>query len=130
MLAMLIHSTIKATLWLAIGFGLSACSAAASPAFPSPRPVGSTGAAIIESPEPATATIIPNFESPEPATDSIIPNTQTPIPPTVTSIPAASLPDLGPAPDFTNEIWLNSDRPLNLASLQGKVVLVEFWTFG
>ena len=39
------------------------------------------------------------------------------------------LPDLGPAPDFQNDVWLNSE-PLTLAELQGKVVLVEFWTFG
>lgn len=43
---------------------------------------------------------------------------------------AAALPDLGPAPDFTNEVWLNSDGPLTLESLKGEVVLVEFWTFG
>ena len=127
---MLIQSAIKVTLWLAIGFGLAACAAAASPASLSPRSDDSTGAPIIESPKPAMATTIPNIEGPETATASIIPNIQTPIPPTVTSVPAASLPDLGPAPDFTNELWLNSDRPLNLASLQGKVVLVEFWTFG
>lgn len=34
-----------------------------------------------------------------------------------------------PAPDITNPTWLNSD-PLCLADLRGKVVLVEFWTFG
>lgn len=51
-------------------------------------------------------------------------------PPTPTSFPAAALPDLGPAPDFANETWLNTDRPLNLSALRGKVVLVEFWTFG
>jgi len=127
---MLNQSAIKATLWLAISFGLVACAAATSTASPSPRPDDSTGAPIIASPKPAMATTIPNIEGPETATASIIPNIQTPIPPTVTSVPAASLPDLGPAPDFTNELWLNSDRPLNLASLQGKVVLVEFWTFG
>ena len=33
------------------------------------------------------------------------------------------------APDITNQIWLNSE-PLHLADLKGKVVLVEFWTFG
>lgn len=42
----------------------------------------------------------------------------------------AALPILGPAPDITNEIWLNTDGPLSLAALRGKVVLVEFWTFG
>jgi len=34
------------------------------------------------------------------------------------------LQDLGPAPELTNEIWLNSDRPLTLEALQGKVVLL------
>jgi thiol-disulfide isomerase/thioredoxin len=33
------------------------------------------------------------------------------------------------APDITNETWLNS-APLHLADLKGKVVMVEFWTFG
>ena len=33
------------------------------------------------------------------------------------------------APDITNEIWLNSE-PRRMADLRGKVVLVEFWTFG
>jgi thiol-disulfide isomerase/thioredoxin len=42
----------------------------------------------------------------------------------------ASLPDLGPAPELTNEIWLNVDSPLRLADLRGKVVALEMWTFG
>ena len=25
--------------------------------------------------------------------------------------------------------WLNSERPLTLAELRGKIVLLEFWTF-
>lgn len=33
------------------------------------------------------------------------------------------------APDITNPTWLNSE-PLHLADLKGKVVMVEFWTFG
>jgi thiol-disulfide isomerase/thioredoxin len=41
-----------------------------------------------------------------------------------------SLPDLGEAPELTNEIWLNTTVPLRLADLQGKVVLIEMWTFG
>ena len=40
-----------------------------------------------------------------------------------------SLSDHGPAPDFTGiSNWLNSS-PLTAASLQGKVVLIQFWTF-
>jgi thiol-disulfide isomerase/thioredoxin len=41
-----------------------------------------------------------------------------------------SLPDLGTAPELQNEVWLNSDRPLRLAELGGKVVLLDMWTFG
>ncbi len=41
-----------------------------------------------------------------------------------------SLPDLGLAPELTNDIWLNVDSPLRLADLRGKVVLLEMWTFG
>jgi thiol-disulfide isomerase/thioredoxin len=44
-----------------------------------------------------------------------------------------SLPDLGPAPELTNDIWLNVDTqatPLRLAGLRGKVVALDMWTFG
>jgi thiol-disulfide isomerase/thioredoxin len=41
-----------------------------------------------------------------------------------------NLPDLGPAPELTNAVWINSDQPLRLAGLRGKVVLLEMWTFG
>ena len=40
------------------------------------------------------------------------------------------LEDLGPAPELTNTTWLNTDQPLRLADLRGKVVLLEMWTFG
>ena len=40
------------------------------------------------------------------------------------------LEDLGPAPEFTGiDAWINTD-PLTMGALRGKVVLVEFWTFG
>jgi cytochrome c biogenesis protein CcdA/thiol-disulfide isomerase/thioredoxin len=44
----------------------------------------------------------------------------------------SSLPVLGQAPDFTNnQRWFNTpgERPLSLAGLRGKVVLVDFWTY-
>ena len=41
-----------------------------------------------------------------------------------------SLPDLGPAPELTNDTWLNVSAPLHIADLRGKVVIVEMWTFG
>jgi thiol-disulfide isomerase/thioredoxin len=40
-----------------------------------------------------------------------------------------TLRDLGPAPELTNTVWLNSPEPLRLANLHGKVVLLEMWTF-
>lgn len=33
------------------------------------------------------------------------------------------------APELSGEHWLNS-RPLTVAGLKGRVVLVEFWTYG
>ena len=43
---------------------------------------------------------------------------------------AAAQPRVGqPAPDIAGEKWVNS-APLTIAGLQGRVVLVEFWTFG
>jgi len=42
----------------------------------------------------------------------------------------SSLLDLGPAPELTNETWLNVDAHLRLADLRGKVVLIDMWTFG
>ena len=45
------------------------------------------------------------------------------------AVQAATLPDLGAAPEFTGiERWLNS-QPLTLAQLRGRVVLVDFWTY-
>ena len=41
-----------------------------------------------------------------------------------------ALPNLGPAPELQNEIWLNTDHPLRLADLRGSVVLIDMWTFG
>ncbi len=44
----------------------------------------------------------------------------------------SSLPVLGTAPGFSgNQAWFNTpgERPLTLAELRGKVVLVDFWTY-
>lgn len=41
----------------------------------------------------------------------------------------ATLENRGVPPELHNEVWLNSE-PLKLADLHGKVVIVEFWTFG
>ena len=35
------------------------------------------------------------------------------------------------APEFPSGLeWLNTPRPLSIAGLRGKIVLLEFWTFG
>ena len=51
--------------------------------------------------------------------------------PLASSLPVSvPLEDLGPAPEIRGiTAWINS-RPLTLANLRGKVVLVHFWTFG
>lgn len=33
------------------------------------------------------------------------------------------------APELSNTVWINSP-PLRLADLRGKVILLEFWTYG
>lgn len=43
---------------------------------------------------------------------------------------APELPELGNAPELTNETWLNVEQPLRLKDLRGKVVLLDMWTFG
>jgi cytochrome c biogenesis protein CcdA/thiol-disulfide isomerase/thioredoxin len=41
----------------------------------------------------------------------------------------AELDDYGPAPDFVgNDRWFNS-KPLTIAALRGRVVLIDFWTY-
>ncbi|MDK1030087.1 MAG: hypothetical protein QGM50_09335 [Anaerolineae bacterium] len=61
-----------------------------------------------------------------PSSESLSANDQPP-----ESLPTAvSLPDLGLAPELTNDIWLNVDAPLRLADLRGKVVGLAMWTFG
>lgn len=55
----------------------------------------------------------------------------TTIAPTYDTIPlTVELQDLGTAPEITNNEWINTEKPLRLAELRGKVVVVEFWTFG
>ena len=50
----------------------------------------------------------------------------------IPGVKTPSLPDLGTAPEFTdNQDWFNTpgDKPLTLAGLRGHVVLVDFWTY-
>jgi DNA-binding beta-propeller fold protein YncE len=52
-----------------------------------------------------------------------------------TTIPGAlgdtTSPPASPAPEFPDGLdWINVDRPLSFAELRGKVVLLDFWTYG
>ena len=52
-----------------------------------------------------------------------------PLPPTPSAPEGATLPVLGPMPSLDGATtWLNS-APLSTASLRGKVVVVDFWTY-
>ena len=42
----------------------------------------------------------------------------------------SSLPDLGAAPELESDTWINTDSPLSLSALRGKVVLLDMWTYG
>jgi cytochrome c biogenesis protein CcdA/thiol-disulfide isomerase/thioredoxin len=50
----------------------------------------------------------------------------------IPGVKTPSLPNLGAAPEFTdNQQWFNTpgDKPLTLARLRGHVVIVDFWTY-
>ncbi len=43
---------------------------------------------------------------------------------------SSSLPNLGRAPEFVGITrWLNTEKPLTMRELRGKVVLIDFWTY-
>ena len=99
---------------------LSACSQATGD--PSPVEVSTTEPAELPPPHVqvrVSPTLVEKTEL----------STATQAPPTPSTV-RASLDDLGPAPELTNQVWINVDRPLRLAELRGSVVLLEMWTFG
>ena len=75
------------------------------------------------------ACMLVDWGNSELTSQSVVGNTtiEDPIP-TMTS--QVDLPILGPAPEISNEIWLNTDNPLRLSELRNQVILVNFWTFG
>ena len=76
---------------------------------------------------PATIAPLPTATTAQPAAEVVL------IEPTATSESPepfrSKLPILQAAPNITNETWINTE-PLTLEGLRGKVVLIEFWTYG
>ena len=98
----------------------SATAAATQPA--APTAAGTADAGQEKAAGPEQGTITPEIQATEPLP------TQAPAPTDTTA--AAFLPVLGPAPGWDNDVWINTETPLPLEDLRGKVVLLEFWTFG
>ncbi len=95
---------------------LGAC---ASSSGPTPAPIG-----------PARPTVAPSQET-RPSTVAPIDTAQPAATPTIEVARYRSeLPDLGAAPELNNEVWLNTDRPVRLSEVRGKVVVLDMWTFG
>jgi len=84
----------------------------------------------IQEPPSGTAMPLPITQS------GTIPPRSTEVPPTKTGAPEeeaknAFFPDMevyGEAPEFSSPVWLNSE-PLTMNGLEGKVVLLTFWTW-
>lgn len=71
--------------------------------------------------------VAPQSAPQQPAT--VAPTNPAPAPTATASGPYRSkLANRGPAPEIHSDTWINSG-PVSMASLRGKVVIVEFWTF-
>jgi thiol-disulfide isomerase/thioredoxin len=98
--------------------------------------VGACAAALSPAPTTAPTTAAPTVPKPpveakattQSAAPAAQPTMEAALPAAITDF-RADLPDLGVAPELNNEVWLNTDRPLKLAELRGKVVLLDMWTF-
>jgi hypothetical protein len=81
--------------------------------------VGCASAAVKSSAPESASSDPPLTTGSQADSGAIVPATQPP-----------DLPNLGPAPELENEVWLNVDAPLRLANLRGQVVALDMWTFG
>ncbi len=102
-----------------------------------PTPEAVSAKQFVEAAAPVANTVAPTVAE-EPATGETaesaaseaadVAESASPLTPAQTEL-LATLPSRGVAPELHNEVWLNTD-PLTLANLRGKVVMVEFWTYG
>ena len=84
---------------------------------PNDRPVDADPAAIPTAAAATPAPTAPNASAGSPASED--------------SADEGPLAGTIPAPAFPDDLdWLNVSRPLTLAELRGKVVLLDFWTYG
>ena len=118
---------------LATSLLLAACSGPAAPgridepAAPATEVPATAGGApaLTQGESPAVTSVTATAVAPEsevttmPAAPTVHPTRTTP-------------PNQGKAPELTNTVWINTDHPLRLQDLQaqGKVVMIDFWTFG
>ncbi len=131
---------MRRTIWMAVvvltgGLMLTACGTNM------PEPSATLPQTPTAQTQPYTPTAMPTdvqTDDPTPGLTATAPTTSTPLPtatrvqPTATAVAAAAAPaaNYGPAPEIDTDVWLNTDQPLRLAELRGKVALIEFWTYG
>ena len=117
--------------FMQIAFGAAAMAGLAACATPAAAPQTSVPAELPAKPEKTDKT--------EPTKNGIVPNAKTkpaaaatsaPVPTVVAPAPAVELPSGPIAPEIQSDTWLNTEKPVVWQDLRGKVVMVEFWTFG
>jgi hypothetical protein len=88
-----------------------------------------TPAAGSQSPQPTIPVQATSDQVPETAKDTRLPATVVPKPTATVRPQATPLPTGPKAPAINNTVWLNTE-PLTPDQLNGRVVLIDFWTFG
>jgi thiol-disulfide isomerase/thioredoxin len=118
---------------LTVGLALlvSGCGVPGTAQALSPAATGTPTPVVTETPTPASSARAQRVQTPEPSGEmqaaESTPASQGPSEEQLKLL--ASLKSMGAAPELAGGPWLNSE-PLKLSDLKGKVVLVEFWTFG
>ena len=118
-------------LFFLIVVGALACASSDSEPESAPAPAPAPAPAVAPVTAPAPAPVAPVPVVAQAAVPTEIPPTPTPEPTLASVVPPPGFTDKDLAPEITEPgEWINSE-PLTLAGLQdeGKVVLVDFWTY-